>query len=94
MGAILITPNGDCTKIVPKNGTDFKIEELHKYIDGHIEVLYRIDNRKLMILDESGKIKNKEFNGDATLLARIDYNIAPDDYIAGTVIICDIEMVH
>ena len=41
--ATLIKADGTRTEIQPKNGTDFKLEELQAYVDGYID---RYDTNK------------------------------------------------
>ena len=38
--ATLIKADGTIEEIKPKNGTDFQLEELQKYVDGNIECRY------------------------------------------------------
>lgn len=46
------------TEVHPKNGTDFKLEELTGFVGGHIELVQTI-GRRTMVLDEEGKLKGK-----------------------------------
>jgi hypothetical protein len=77
-----IKVNGDITTVEPKNGTDFKLDELQKYVDGRIEIVPTKDGR-IIVLDEEGKLKDKDANIKATDL------FGRHDYIVGDVLVCD-----
>lgn len=82
--AEIIKTNGERITIQPKNGKDFKLEELKKIVDGYIEVLYLGD--KLMVLNEDGKLLNLPVNAEATK----EYMkvFGPFDIIHGDVLLC------
>jgi hypothetical protein len=44
-----IKVNGDITTVEPKNGTDFKLDELQKYVDGRIEIVPTKDGRIIVL---------------------------------------------
>lgn len=70
--AYILRVSGEKIPIVPINQTDFSLEELYGYINCElIEVVYLSDN--IMIIDEEGKLRGKEINGQATLLYQRDY---------------------
>lgn len=83
--ATVYKSNGECYEVQPKNGTDFKLEELHNIIGGYIETI-SIGNDKIMIVDEEGKLKGRQFNKNATLLFQL-YN-GNSDFIVGTALVC------
>lgn len=91
MDAILIKANDIASDITPKNGTDFKLDELHQAVDGFIDII-RITDNWIMVINDEGKFLC-EPNLAATLVALCYGAIAPDDYVAGDVILCRSEMV-
>ena len=78
----------ETVKVEPRNGSDFSLEELHEFIGGWIEIV-RLDNEKIMVVDEEGKLKGLPFNVAATL----EYNDRTgrhDDIILGNALVCGI----
>lgn len=49
--ATLIKADGTRTEIQPKNGTDFKLEELQEYVDGYIEIV-NLRNGEILVINE------------------------------------------
>lgn len=91
MKAVYIKCDGTRTGITPKNGIDFSLEELQKYVGGYIEIINVFS--QIMIIDDEGKLKGKEINPVATQLARTSQSIMPNDCIVGDVVVCETEMV-
>lgn len=91
MKGILIKENGLQANIEPKNGTDFTLEELQSAVGGLIDII-RLSQGKIFVINDEGKIMFGR-NNVATIIAKVDRAIFPDDYIAGDVILCDSEMV-
>ena len=85
--AQIIRTDGTVTNIEPKNGTDFSSEEIHQVINGYIELYYLSDGKRMIILDEEGKLKDLPYNEKATEIADI---IRYGDVIVGDVILCDV----
>lgn len=79
--------DGSIVDIEPKNGTDFKLEELHDIVGGYIE-LVRLNNKEYMVVNEEGKLYNLPFNAMATSLYHKEIPQAKDDYIVGDVLVC------
>lgn len=88
MQVTLITTEGDIKKVNIKTFKDAKHFVSKDFYESPIEVLTMSDGR-LMLLDEEGKLKNLEFNEEATRRAKEDNLIYPSDFIAGNVIIID-----
>ena len=74
----------------PKNGKTFELEELQGIVDGNFEIV-RLKDGRIIIVDEDGKLKNKAVNIPATNILRRDHYTT--DYIVGTAIVCDSDMV-
>jgi len=81
--ATLIKSNGEEINVLPKNKTDFTLEELQKYVGGLIEIVRTKDN-KTMVINEEGKINNLPINQKATAI----YPYNGYDFIVGDVLIC------
>ena len=74
----------------PKNGTTFELEEMQKIVGGYIEPI-RLNDGRMIIVDEGGKSKGKAVNIPATNILRRDHYTT--DYIVGTAIVCDADMI-
>lgn len=66
--------------VEPNNGSDFSLEELNKFVDGFIEVVW-LPNGKLMVVNEEGQLKRLIPNPVASIIAR--------QMIVGDVLLCD-----
>ena len=75
----------------PKNGKTFELVELQGIVDGWIEIV-RLKDGRIIVIDEDGKSKNKAVNIPATNILRRDHFTT--DYIVGTAIVCDADMVE
>lgn len=85
--ATLVKENGDKVEISPANGKMFELEEVQKLVGGYIEII-RLGKGDLMIIDEEGKLKDKQINSVATMVAYKRHAIHPCDCIVGDVVIC------
>ena len=74
----------------PKNGKTFELEELQGIVDGNFEIV-RLKDGRIIVIDEDGKSKDKAVNIQATNIMRRDHYTT--DYIVGTAIVCDDDMV-
>ena len=74
----------------PKNGKTFEFDELKGIVGGHFEIVWLNDGR-MIIVDEDGKSKGKAVNIPATNILRRDHYTT--DYIVGTAIVCDADMI-
>ena len=77
--AFIINASGNETEVIPKNGTNFELDELQEAIGGYIE-LVSLTGGKLLIVDEEGLLKSLPINTKASMLARKP--------IVGTAIVC------
>lgn len=80
--AKFIKANGKMKDVEPKNGIDFRLDELQDYVGGHIEIIYLRDGR-MMVVNEEGKLRALPINRDATFL------YGGLDLITGDVLVCD-----
>ncbi|MCQ2257850.1 MAG: DUF3846 domain-containing protein [Bacteroidaceae bacterium] len=88
--AQIIKSNGETKTVEPKNGTGFKLEELQAIVGGYIQIAYLRDD-EIMVMDDEGKLKEKDLNLQASLRYRRDVN--PYDSVVGDVLICKTEQV-
>lgn len=83
--ATIIYPSGIKTAVEPKNPKEgFSLEELYEIIETDMVEVISISKDSIMIMDEEGKLKGKDVNEEATLLA----GVLPYDRIVGTVVVC------
>ena len=75
----------------PKNGKTFALTEMQEIIGGYVEPI-RLNDGRMIIVDEDGKSKNKAVNIPATNILRRDHFTT--DYIVGTAIVCDTDMIE
>ena len=95
MKAKLLKASGDVMEIEPKNGTDFKLDELHKHLNCSLVEVININQDDIMVVDDEGKLKaNNVINVNATMLAQENQAITSWDYIAGDAIVCNRKMVR
>ena len=83
--AKLLNANGTKLKVKPKDGVKFTIEELQRFVGGHIEIV-RLDGKDVMVINEEGKLKNFPMNVAATALFNMHHGLS--DYIVGDALIC------
>ena len=95
MKARLLKFSGDVMEIEPKNGTDFKLDELHKHLQCSLVEVININKDDIMVVDDEGKLKaNNVINVNATMLAQENQAITSWDYIAGDAIVCNRKMIR
>lgn len=83
MGDVLIK-DGVMRPISPMNGRTYTLQEMQQYVGGYIETV--VVGKKVMVMDEEGKLKNKLPNHIATgMLIRAGHN----DWVAGDVMLID-----
>lgn len=89
-GAYIIHTDSKSEFVMPKNGTDFKLDELQKIVGGFIEIVHLGDN-KIMVINEEGKLLGLPINEFATEVYRVYNNTM--DVIVGEALICMTEQV-
>lgn len=90
MSAIIIKPDGTKTETKPANGSDFSLKEAQTIVGGLVQLIVLTEGR-IMLCNEEGKFNFADCaeNPTATMLAHHVRAIAADDWIAGTVLVCD-----
>ena len=82
--ALWLKSNGEKITVEPKNGKDFKYEELREFVDGYIEMVY-LKNNEIMVVNEEGKLNNLDLNENATNVYIQSYGLK--DVIVGNVLL-------
>lgn len=90
--AKLFRSNGTKQEIHPKNGTDFKLDELQEYVDGYIDII-DLRNGEILVINDDGK-ERYPTNKAATKLALEHGAIYVWDWIDGNVVHCKSEEVQ
>ena len=88
--AKIIYTDKEAEDYTPKNGKTFALTEMQEIIGGYIEPI-RLNDGRMIIVDEDGKSKNKAVNIPVTNILRRDHFTT--DYIVGTAIVCDDDMI-
>ena len=88
--AKIIYTDKEAEDYTPKNGKTFALTEMQEIIGGYVEPI-RLNDGRMIIVDEDGKSKDKAVNIPATNILRRDHYTT--DYIVGTAIVCDADMV-
>ena len=88
--AKIIYADKEAEDYTPKNGKTFALTEMQEIVGGYIEPI-RLNDGRMIIVDEDGKSKGKAVNIPATNILRRDHYTT--DYIVGTAIVCDADMI-
>ena len=89
--AKIIYTDKEAEDYTPKNGKTFALTEMQEMIGGYVEPI-RLNDGRMIIVDEDGKSKDKAVNIPATNILRRDHYTT--DYIVGTAIVCDADMIE
>ena len=89
--AKIIYTDKEAEDYTPKNGKTFALTEMQEIIGGYVEPI-RLNDGRIIIVDEDGKSKSKAVNIPATNILRRDHYTT--DYIVGTAIVCDADMIE
>ena len=89
--AKIIYADKEAEDYTPKNGKTFALTEMQEIVGGYIEPI-RLNDGRMIIVDEDGKSKGKAVNIPATNILRRDHYTT--DYIVGTAIVCDADMIE
>ena len=94
MKAKLLKVSGEVMEIEPKNGTDFKLDELYKHLQCRLVQIIHLNKGDIMVVDEEGKwASNNVINVNATKLAQENRAIVFWDYVVGNAIVCNKKMI-
>ena len=88
--AKIIYTDKEAEDYTPKNGKTFALTEMQEIVGGYVEPI-RLNDGRMIIVDEDGKSKDKAVNIPATNILRRDHFTT--DYIVGTAIACDADMI-
>ena len=69
--AFIYKTDGEIIPILPKNKKVFSLKELQDIVGGYIEIVYLNDGR-IMVVNEEGKINGLDYNLQGTLAYRKD----------------------
>ena len=89
--AKIIYTDKEAEDYTPKNGKTFGLTEMQEIVGGYVEPI-RLNDGRMIIVDEEGKSKDKAVNIPATNILRRDHFTT--DYIVGTAIVCDADMIE
>lgn len=89
--ARLYKTNEEVIEVSPKNNRDFTLEELQNFVEGDIEII-NLTTKKILIVNEEGKINKLPFNELATELWEKYYGRT--DYIVGNALLCNSDEVR
>ena len=89
--AKIIYTDKEAEDYTPKNGKTFELTEMQEIVGGYVEPI-RLNDGRIIIVDEDGKSKDKAVNIPATNILRRDHYTT--DYIVGTAIVCDADMIE
>ena len=89
MGKIYKT-DGKVIATEPKNGKDYKLQELKDVVGGYIEIV-PLCGGYIMVVNEEGKIHHLPYNQNATTILRrmAMHDGFRNDYICGDVLVCE-----
>ncbi len=62
MSAYVIKPSGEITDVMPKNGSDFSLEEMYALVECDCIEIVHLHDGKIMIVDEDGRNNRKPPN--------------------------------
>ena len=86
----LLKADGTTVDVSPANGTDYKLDELQKFVGGYIEVVNCKEEGMILVINEEGKFLDLPWNSLASRLADIHFC----DYIVGDALLCRDEEVR
>ena len=89
--AKIIYTDKEAEDYTPKNGKTFGKTEMYGIVEGYIDII-RLNDGRVIVVDSQGKALNKAVNIPATNILRRDHYTI--DYIVGTAIVCDADMIE
>lgn len=89
--ATLYYTSGKTESVTPQNGKIFTLKELQDFVGGWIEVGY-LDDGRLMVVNEEGKVNNLPYNSRATEIYQ--EHVYRGDVILGNAVVMDAELME
>lgn len=89
--AKIIYTDKEAEDYTPKNGRTFALTEMQEIIGGYVEPI-RLNDGRIIVVNEDGLNLNLPVNIEATNILRRDHSTT--QYIVGTAIVCDADMVE
>ena len=87
---MIIEPDGTRTEVRPKNGKNYKLEEMQKIVGGLVEIV-QLTKGVIMVVNEEGLLVSLLFNVVASNMYQAFLNTP--GHIVGTVLVCKDEEV-
>lgn len=76
----------ETSEVKPQSGKTFSLSELQGFVDGYIEIV-KLNDGKIMVVNEEGKLKDLPFNHAATKIYAETYSNR--DVIVGNALVCE-----
>lgn len=92
MKAKLLKTDLSVIDVVPKNGTDFQLDELREFVGGYIEIV-DLRNGQILVINEEGKLNDLPINALATNCIDLAFQGMMNDIIVGDALLCNSDMV-
>lgn len=89
--AKIVYPDKDTEDYTPKNRATFELEEMQEIVGGYIEII-RLNDGRIIVVNEEGLLQGLPVNIEATNILRRDHSTT--QYIVGNAIVCDSDMVE
>ncbi len=80
----LILTDGTKKHVSPKNGTDYKLDELQEFVGGYIEIVNSPVDDQIMVINEEGLLLDLDVNTEAS---KLYYNWYRGNPIVGNVLL-------
>jgi hypothetical protein len=81
--AKLYAVDGSITEVTPKNGKDFKLEEMQEFVGGYIQVVPLAKGR-CIVVDEEGRLKGYQHNAKAS---QVTYGLVIGDIVGNMLLL-------
>lgn len=87
--AKLIAVDGTVTQVEVPTEDSARLKFFQDAVGGYIQVAGKSHEGKMLLVDEDGKLKGKEFNALATQLAHSFHGLSRADYLVGDVLVVE-----
>lgn len=78
--AVWIKADGTRTSVTPKEGNEFSLDELQKFVDGYIEIMFVPERDRAIVINEEGLLRSLPENFIASRMCK--------QTIVGDVLLC------